>query len=328
MADLEIVGFDAVAEELEAPQGADRYIAKNDMHLEQPLTTDSTVDGRDIAADGAVVDLLTVTLAVDLDSFKTKLDWITVTQAVDLDVIEARVNALDASVVLMGNWDASAGLFPTSTDAGESWIVSVLGTVDGVDFEVGDRIVAIVDGANNAVYAANWLHLDYTDKVTSVATRTGAIVLVEADITDLQAYMLPADIDSLAKLNVLVVGTTLIDTGDARLSDARTPVAHSHTDALNTGVTAFATGGQANAVQLNLGINEVSVCATDGDSVKLPEAVGGQECIIINNGAAMLAIFPAVNDQIGIEAVNASVQVAPNSTLVVKDWNAVNWVQT
>ena len=42
----------------------------------------------------------------------------------------------------------------------------------------------------------------------------------------------PADIDTLAELNAIVGDATLIDTGDARLSDARTPTAHaaSHTD--------------------------------------------------------------------------------------------------
>jgi hypothetical protein len=37
------------------------------------------------------------------------------------------------------------------------------------------------------------------------------------------------DIDTLAKLNGIVADATLIDTGDARLSDARTPTAHTHT---------------------------------------------------------------------------------------------------
>lgn len=37
------------------------------------------------------------------------------------------------------------------------------------------------------------------------------------------------DIDTLAKLNGIVADATLIDTGDARLSDARTPTAHNQT---------------------------------------------------------------------------------------------------
>ena len=37
------------------------------------------------------------------------------------------------------------------------------------------------------------------------------------------------DINTLAKLNAIVADATLVDTSDARLSDARTPLTHSHT---------------------------------------------------------------------------------------------------
>jgi microcystin-dependent protein len=43
---------------------------------------------------------------------------------------------------------------------------------------------------------------------------------------DLSGYVLTADIDTLAELNSIVTDATLIDTGDSRLSDARTPTAH------------------------------------------------------------------------------------------------------
>jgi len=39
----------------------------------------------------------------------------------------------------------------------------------------------------------------------------------------------PTDIDTLAELNAIITDATLIDTADARLSDARTPTAHTHT---------------------------------------------------------------------------------------------------
>lgn len=121
---------------------------------------------------------------------QTKLGYISITQAVDLDAIESRVNALDASVILMGTWDASAGTFPGSgtAQAGESWIVSVGGTVGGTEFTANDRIVAITDNASTTAYANNWHKLDYTDAVLSVAGKTGAVTLVKADITDLNAY--------------------------------------------------------------------------------------------------------------------------------------------
>lgn len=38
----------------------------------------------------------------------------------------------------------------------------------------------------------------------------------------------PTDFDTLAELNAIVTDATLIDTGDSRLSDARTPLSHTH----------------------------------------------------------------------------------------------------
>jgi hypothetical protein len=115
---------------------------------------------------------------------ETKLDHVTVTQAVDLDAIESRVNALDASVVLMGTWDASAGTFPGggTAQAGASYIVSVAGTVNSIPFSINDRILAITDNASTSTYAANWLKLDYTDQVLSVAGQTGAVTLAKGDV--------------------------------------------------------------------------------------------------------------------------------------------------
>jgi len=120
--------------------------------------------------------------AEDVGAFATaaqgaKVDFLTVTQPVDLDTIETRVNALDAAVVLKGVWDPSAGTFPGggTAQAGDSYIVSVGGTVDSVVFGVNDRIIAILDNASTTVFAANWFKADYTDEVLSVAGLVGAI---------------------------------------------------------------------------------------------------------------------------------------------------------
>jgi hypothetical protein len=128
--------------------------------------------------------VLTNTTASFLLADETKLDFVTVTQAVDLDTIETRVNALDAAVVNNGPWDASVGTFPGGGTAqnGETWIVTVGGTVGGVVFAVNDRLMAYLDNASTTVYASNWLKLDYTDQVVSVAGKTGAVTLVKADV--------------------------------------------------------------------------------------------------------------------------------------------------
>lgn len=115
---------------------------------------------------------------------KTKLGFISVTQAVDLDAIETRVNDLDAAIVLKGVWDASVGTFPGGgvAQAGWSYIVSVTGTVDTVTFNVGDRIIAILDNASTSTYASNWFKADYTDLVSSVNGQTGAVTLLVSEV--------------------------------------------------------------------------------------------------------------------------------------------------
>lgn len=142
-------------------------------------------------ADETKVDHLTVTAATDLDTIRTKVGHLTVTQAVDLDAIETRVNALDAAVILKGTWDASTGAFPGSgsAQAGESWIVSTGGTVDGQVFVANDRIIAIADNASTTTFAANWFKADYTDQVLSVAGRTGAVTLSSSDLSDVASLV-------------------------------------------------------------------------------------------------------------------------------------------
>ena len=98
--------------------------------------------------------------------------------------IDTAIAAIGSIVVLKGTWDASSGSFPGAgaTSSGWSYIVSIGGTVDGISFVSGDRIIAIVDDASTTTYDLNWLKLDYTDLVSSVSGRTGAVVLTRSDV--------------------------------------------------------------------------------------------------------------------------------------------------
>jgi hypothetical protein len=205
MAELELVGFNDILKALEAPQTAgDWYVARRKLHLEDELTTDNTIDGRFVGADGA------------------KLDFVIITGPVDLDAIQLAMDNLTAAVILKGTWDPTTGQFPVNTGAGETWISTGIATIDGVDFKVDDRITALVDGASLSVYDGQWLRGAYSDLVTSVSGRVGAITLTEADITDLKAYLANADIDTLDKLNTIVTDATLINRSPPSLVAATT----------------------------------------------------------------------------------------------------------
>lgn len=159
----------------------------------------------DTIVDGTVNKVFTAT-------DETKLNHITVTQDINLDDLQEAVDELEAAVILKGTWDASSGTFPGGgvAQAGWSYIVSVGGTVNGVTFDVNDRIVAITDNASTTTYAGNWFKLDYTDQVLSVNGQTGAVVLDADDIDDTSTshkFVTAADITKLAN-------TSGVNTGD------------------------------------------------------------------------------------------------------------------
>jgi len=78
-----------------------------------------------------------------------------------------------------------------------------------------------------------------------------------------------------------------------------------------SGLTAFAGGGQASALALTATINRVTVCATAGDSVKLPAATAGVQVIVLNDGAASMDIFPQTGESIDALAANAAYALTP-----------------
>jgi hypothetical protein len=130
---------------------------------------------------------------------QVKLGHISVTQPVDLDAIESRIIALDAVVILKGTWSAASGTFPGggTAQAGESWIVSTDGTVNGVAFAAGDRLIAVTDNASTTAFAGNWFKADYTDQVLSVDGAVGAVT-VGAIIAASTSKATPVDADKLA----------------------------------------------------------------------------------------------------------------------------------
>jgi hypothetical protein len=95
--------------------------------------------------------------------------------------------------------------------------------------------------------------------------------------------------------------------------------------ASGTAITAFATGGQASATALTKEFNEITTCATLGDSVKLPAAEAGKLVVIKNNGAAAADVFPATGDSINALAVNLAVKIMPGETISFRAVDATVW---
>ncbi len=96
-------------------------------------------------------------------------------------------------------------------------------------------------------------------------------------------------------------------------------------EGLTTGITAFAGGGQASATALTTSVNNVTVCATNLDSVKLPAAATGLTVTVKNSGTALLAVFPATSDSIDALAINLAIRVYPGSVVTFRAISAVVW---
>lgn len=96
-------------------------------------------------------------------------------------------------------------------------------------------------------------------------------------------------------------------------------------NSVTTGITAFATGGQADATALTTEYNEITTCATAGDSVKLLTASAGLIQIVKNNGAAACDVFPNASDSINALAANTAYSVAPGVTVAFQAVDATVW---
>ena len=82
-------------------------------------------------------------------------------EQVDLEALETVVEGLLSGTHLVGDWDATSGIFPiarpdaSEVQAGDQFNVTGTGTVDGVGWAAGDILTALVDDPG-ATYAGNW----------------------------------------------------------------------------------------------------------------------------------------------------------------------------
>lgn len=77
------------------------------------------------------------------------------------------------SLSYQGTFDASGGSYPANPSKGYYWVISVQGTLGGVVYGVNDWLT--YDGTN-------WDKIDNSVAVSSVAGKTGAVVLTSADV--------------------------------------------------------------------------------------------------------------------------------------------------
>lgn len=85
--------------------------------------------------------------------------------------------------------------------------------------------------------------------------------------------------------------------------------------------TAFSGGGQANATQVTYGTTAITVCAADGDSIKLPVPVGGlSPVVVVNFTTKSCRVYPGSGQYLNsMEVTDLPIDVPPNRTLLLHD---------
>ncbi|MFA4819202.1 MAG: hypothetical protein WC621_05165 [Patescibacteria group bacterium] len=95
---------------------------------------------------------------------------------------------------------------------------------------------------------------------------------------------------------------------------------------VQAGITAFATGGQTNAVAITADIAEVTTVGTAADSVKLPVAVAGMQITVINKAATnSMGLFPGAGGNINEAGLNLVYNVAAKVKVICTAIDAVAW---
>src|SRR5687767_11683626 len=160
--------------------------------------------------------------------------------------------------------------------------------------------IAVLDNNSKQLNAGNQL-ISYSDLLAQLSDDISDVVgdlevsgvLTVADTTDSTSKDTGSVIlEGGMGVEKAIFGGTTINAGTALSYGTLL------TEGLTTGITAFAGGGQASATALTTSVNNVTVCATAGDSVKLPAAATGLTVTVKNSGATALDIFPASSDSI------------------------------
>lgn len=88
---------------------------------------------------------------------------------------------------LEGGWNASTGLFPSSspdgTRKGDYWYVTTAGTVNSIPFNIGDVIIAKVDYASSG-FASDWIQLE-TNRDQATETNLGLVRIADQSTVDM-----------------------------------------------------------------------------------------------------------------------------------------------
>ena len=218
---------------------------------------------------------------------------------------------IDANVGSLGNlegaWDASTGSFPVGTSpvagtkAGDYWYVTVAGTAGGVDFNIGDVIVAKINNASTSL-ATDWIQLE-VNRDQATTTVLGLVFLAtNAETqtgTDTVKAVTPSALSSRTATETrtgIAELATQAET-DAGTDDLRivTPLKLKTLLDNRTGGYAANIGGAGTSYALSHGLNTIDVIVMIKDNATLEEVITD---VVITDAATVtvsFAVAPSAN---------------------------------
>jgi hypothetical protein len=205
----------------------------------------------------------------------------------DIDTL-AKLNGIVADATLISTNDARLSDERTPT---AHTIASHDTTVTGAELNaIKTKVDGVEDGATSDQSDAE-IETAYNNQVGKVSgpeiTAGTEVSVRRFSPADIKSFidtfaggggdLSQTDIDSLAKLNGILTDATLIDTGDSRLSNARTPTTHatSHTDGTDDIQSAtnahkgLATAAHITAIEANTSARHDAVTVSDSAEIDL-----------------------------------------------------------
>jgi hypothetical protein len=310
MASHEFMALNEATDELMAPQGADGYIANKPAHFNDVVTMASTLNGRNLAADAALLD--SAMQPGDLGSAATAdaADFATAAQGVLADSATQPGDALSTLVndILASQAEAEAGVENTKIMTALRVAQALAASTAGIKNNYAGLAAptSTDDSSDGYGIGSSWVDMSTDEAYRCLDATVNLAVWVKTTLStdELATVALTGNSDDLTEGAVKLLLTVY---ERALIASAVQPTS------INTrtlGITAFASGGQTNAILLTTEYNVVNTVAAAGDSVKLPPAVGGLRVVVFNRGANALALFPNTSDVIEALAVDTSISVA------------------
>lgn len=267
----------------------------------------------------------TTNLFVEGAAQRSKIQNLPADTSTDLTNLTNKVDAVEGSTKIVGDWDASSGTFPTALNTtpatapiqGYKYVNQNVGsvTIDGVVFEQYDQLTALVDSASSTSFA-DWSKQDFKDDVVSVNGQQGVVVLDLDDTADTatrkalnvttQTIEGPKTFSSVSTFSDTAIGNQPIVNETASFEIGSTHI--------NRLVTLDITG--AFEVRLTDATNTALSIGNRVDVVWLSDS-GTNTVTVVESGSVAVVSFDDLRDIEGVGAGVSIVKTANNQFWVV-----------